>query len=75
MNMYSQEDGVTFGYKKQEKDTFKYNILENYKYGRFCKSGLAKIITDKNEMMCVTMTKLETNKGKDFLLSNKCNTK
>jgi hypothetical protein len=50
--MYSQEDGVKFGYHKDENDNtqFKYNILENYRHGRYCKSGLATIDKATKEM-------------------------
>ena len=77
MQMYSQEDGVTFGYHKDENDKtqFKYNILENYRHGRYCKSGLATINYVTKEMQCVTMSKLETNKYKEtgFVTKHKCN--
>ena len=41
--MYSQPDGTVYGYKKDPDMKFKYNMLENYLYGRYCKSGLGKI--------------------------------
>ena len=58
MKMYSQADGIEFGYKEETGLTYKYSILENYKFGRYCKSGLAIIDKDANKMTCASITRL-----------------
>lgn len=46
MEMYSQPDGTKFGYRKDPNKKFKYNMQENYLFGRYCKSGLGRIMTE-----------------------------
>lgn len=60
MEMYTQSNGKTFGYKKEAK-AWKYNFHENMDLGRWCKSGLAVIDQAKNEMTCKTLDSVKTN--------------
>ena len=51
--MYSSDDFTEFGYLKDPNSEFKYNMLENIKYGRYCKSGMAVIDAANSKMTCV----------------------
>jgi hypothetical protein len=51
--MYSAADFTEFGYAKEPNTEFKYQMLENMKYGRYCKSGMAVISESENKMECV----------------------
>jgi len=59
--MYTQEKYREFGYKKDSTVEFKYNMQENMKYGRFCKSGIALIIEAESKMVCVELETVKTN--------------
>lgn len=77
MEMYSQPEGVKFGYKKDDTKKFKYNMQENYLYGRYCKSGLGKKIFISSEavpeeMECVKIDAIVTNKGITYAKDFKC---
>lgn len=72
--MYSAENEIIFGYKPDPKMKFKYNMRENVYFGRFCKTGLAKIMKDKNEMKCVELSEVVSNKENAVSTSN-CNRK
>lgn len=60
MPIYALDDGETFGYKAQDRK-FKYNMLENYEYGKACKSGIAVIDAALNQMTCVQIKQVVTN--------------
>jgi hypothetical protein len=53
IKMYDAPDFSEFGYKKDPEMEFKYNMLENMKYGRVCKSGMVAITEADNKMQCV----------------------
>jgi len=59
--MYKGELYAEFGYLRESSD-FKYNMYENMKYGKYCKSGMAKIEEDLNKMTCVEVGNIKTNK-------------
>mmetsp|Transcript_24574 Transcript_24574/g.38129 ORF Transcript_24574/g.38129 Transcript_24574/m.38129 type:complete len:116 (+) Transcript_24574:542-889(+) len=61
MKMFSQDVGTEFGYLKQEEDNFDYKMRENLKYGRYCKSSIAKIEEATNTMSCVEIKQIKTN--------------
>lgn len=80
MEMYSKPDGHIFGYRPEPNRKFKYNIQENYQHGRFCESGLGRIMTenmdgdgDSYEMECVSIGSIEAKSDAGVLLKDfKC---
>ena len=59
--MYSAEEFTEFGYLKDPNNMFKYQMLENMKYGRYCLSGMAIIEASENKMQCVQISDVKTN--------------
>ena len=60
MKMYEADDFTVYGYK-EEPLKIEYNMQENYKWGRYCKSGIGVIDKKKSEMTCVRIDQVETN--------------
>lgn len=59
--MYSKPKYTKFGYVSIN-EKFRYSFEENLKYGRYCKSAIAVIDATKNEMTCVEIKGVKTNK-------------
>ena len=60
--MYEAAEHTEFGYAKEPGSEFKYNMLENMKYGRICKSGMVVINEAENKMTCIRIGNVQTNK-------------
>lgn len=62
ISMYSADDFSVFGYVKDPNSDFKYQMHENMKYGRICKSGMVVINESESKMECVQIGNVQTNK-------------
>jgi hypothetical protein len=61
LKMYKMDEFSEFGYLKDPKAEFKYQMQENMKYGKYCKSGMAVIDEANNSMKCVKIGSVMTN--------------